>query len=53
MRAVSIGMMVITFVLGVGVISVLLLLGKMIWDLVRDGSRKRTSYLNSLGLDSA
>ena len=44
MRTFSIGMMVITFVLGVGAISVFLLLGKMIWDLVRDGSRNRISY---------
>jgi hypothetical protein len=41
MRTLSVGMMVVTFVLGVGVVSVLLLLGKVALGLVRDRSRNR------------
>ena len=41
MRTLSVVMMAITFVLGMGIISLLFVLGKMLMDMVQNAYRKR------------
>ena len=45
MRTFSVGMMAITFVLGVGVISILFIIGKMLVDMAQDAYRKQHEVL--------
>ena len=41
MRTFSVGMMAITFVLGVGIVSLLFVLGKMVADMAQNAHRKQ------------
>ena len=41
MRTLSVGMMAITFVLGVGVVSLFFILGKMLVDMARNTYRRQ------------
>jgi hypothetical protein len=45
MRTFSVGMMAITFVLGVGIISLLFVVGKMVMDMAQNAYRKQYEEL--------